>query len=98
MGGSSIQHRAPSIQPYALEFDSIFARLDKEADERIDDAIHEDRGGHLWVWRDLSGIVRYRIAGGDLTDVGLPPALADVEREKRELDRAAFVAALSELE
>ena len=48
---------------------------DSEAEDGVM-AIHEDRVGHLWVWRDLSGIARYRSVGAGLEDAGLPPPQA----------------------
>ena len=54
-------------------------------------AMLEDRAGHLWVWRDLSGIARYRITAGGLEDAGLPPALAEVELPPQQIPRRSIV-------
>ena len=66
------------------------AGTDSEATDGVM-AILEDRSGHLWVWREHSGLARYRIDGTTLADVGLPPILAEQTPPPQQVPRRSIV-------
>ncbi len=62
---------------------------DRETEDGVM-AIHEDRSGDLWVWRDLGGLARYRTSGAGLVDAGLPPELAGVALPPQQIPRRSI--------